>query len=48
MIPPETEAWMAERMRPRQTITLQASHASMASQGESIVALIEEACTGVM
>jgi len=48
MIPPETEAWMAERMRPKKTITLQASHASMASQGDAIVALIEEASTAVM
>jgi hypothetical protein len=48
MIPPETEAWMAERMRPKKTITLQASHASMASQGDAIVALIEEASTALM
>jgi len=48
MIPPETEAWMAERMKPRKTITLQASHASLASQAAAIVGLIEEASTGVM
>ena len=48
MIPPETEAWMAERMRPKKTITLQASHASLASQGAAIVDLIEEASTSVM
>ncbi|MGH7798036.1 MAG: alpha/beta hydrolase [Candidatus Binatia bacterium] len=43
MIPPETESWMAERMRSKKTITLQASHASLASQADEIVALIEEA-----
>jgi len=43
MIPPEAERWMAERMRPKKTVTLQASHASMASQADAIVALIEEA-----
>jgi len=48
MIPPDTEAWMAERMRPKKTIMLQASHASMASQGDAIVALIEEASTALM
>lgn len=45
MIPPETEIWMAERMRPKKTITLQASHASLASQADAIVALIEEAAS---
>lgn len=34
---------MAERMRPKKTVTLQASHASLASQIDAIVALIEEA-----
>lgn len=43
MIPPQTEAWMAERMGARKTITLAASHASLASQAGAIVALIEEA-----
>ncbi|MBX9588156.1 MAG: alpha/beta hydrolase [Hyphomonadaceae bacterium] len=43
MIPPETEEWMAERIQPRKTITLQASHASLASHADDIVALIEEA-----
>ena len=47
MIPPQTEAWMAQRMQPRKTITLESSHASLASQGPAIVALIEEAATGV-
>ncbi|MGH7519418.1 MAG: alpha/beta fold hydrolase [Gemmatimonadales bacterium] len=43
MIPPETENWMAERMSPRETIVLQASHASLASHPAEIVALIKEA-----
>jgi len=43
MIPPETQSWMAERMNPKKTITLQASHASLASHADAIVALIEEA-----
>ncbi len=48
MIPPEAETWMAERIRPKKTITLQASHASLASQADAIVGLIEEASTAVM
>ncbi|MGC2161463.1 MAG: alpha/beta hydrolase [Silvibacterium sp.] len=43
MIPPETQRWMAERMEPMKTVTLQSSHASLASHPEEIVALIEEA-----
>lgn len=43
MIPPDTERWFAERMQPRKTISLDAGHASMASQPEPIVALIDEA-----
>lgn len=43
MIPPETQNWMAERINPKKTITLQASHASLASHADEIVALIEEA-----
>ena len=43
MIPPETQTWMAERMTPKATIVLQASHASLASHAPEIVALIEEA-----
>jgi len=46
MIPPETERWFADRMKPKKTITLQASHASLASHGDDIVALIEEAAAG--
>lgn len=43
MIPPETEQWMAERIKPRKTVTLNSSHASLASHPDEIVALIEEA-----
>jgi pimeloyl-ACP methyl ester carboxylesterase len=43
MINPDTERQMAERMKPRETIELAASHASLASQPTEIVALIERA-----
>lgn len=43
MIPPESEQWMADRMRPKKTITLQASHASLASRSNELIVLIEEA-----
>ncbi|PWK76838.1 hypothetical protein C8K44_101164 [Aminobacter sp. AP02] len=32
MIPPETEYWMADRMKTRKTITLDASFAGLASE----------------
>lgn len=47
MIPPETQAWMAERIGARRTMTLQSSHASLASHPQEIFALIEEAVKGV-
>jgi pimeloyl-ACP methyl ester carboxylesterase len=43
LIRPETEQWMAERINPRRTITLQTSHASIATHPDEIVSLIEEA-----
>ena len=43
MIHPDTEREMAERMEPRETIELDASHASLASQPNAIVDLIEQA-----
>lgn len=43
MIPPETEQWMAERIKARKIVTLDASHASLASHAAEIVALIDEA-----
>lgn len=43
MIPPETETWTAERIGPKKTITLEATHASLASHPDDVVALIDEA-----
>ncbi|WP_067692747.1 alpha/beta hydrolase [Nocardia jejuensis] len=43
MIHPDNERRMAERMRPRKIIELAASHASLASQPEAVVDLIDEA-----
>jgi pimeloyl-ACP methyl ester carboxylesterase len=48
MIPPETQQFFVERMKPQKAITLQASHASLASKGPEIVELIELAATSVM
>ena len=45
MIHPDSERRMAERMKPRRTIELAASHASLASQPGAIVDLIDEAVT---
>ena len=45
MIHPDTERRMAERMNPRRTIELDASHASLASQPSAIVDLIDQAVT---
>ena len=47
MIHPDTERRMAERMNPRNTIELDASHASLASQPSAIVGLIDEAATSL-
>ena len=47
MIPPVTERRMAERMHPRRTIELDASHASLASQPGAIVDLIDAAATSI-
>lgn len=43
MIHPDNERLMAERMNAREIVTLDASHASLASQPADIVALIEAA-----
>ena len=48
LIPPETENFMAERIRARKTITLPTSHASVATHPNEIVDLIEEASRAVM
>jgi pimeloyl-ACP methyl ester carboxylesterase len=48
MIPPDTQRYFVDRMKPKKAITLQSSHASLASQGKEIVALIELAAISVM
>jgi pimeloyl-ACP methyl ester carboxylesterase len=45
MIHPDSERQMAERMKPRTTIELDASHASLASQPTAIADLIDQAAT---
>jgi hypothetical protein len=47
MIHPDNERRIAERMDPRKTIELDASHASLASQPTAVVDLIDEAATEV-
>jgi pimeloyl-ACP methyl ester carboxylesterase len=47
MINPENQKMMAARMNPRKTITLDASHASLASRPEEITDLIIEAANSV-
>lgn len=42
-IPPATERELAQRMDPRRTIELDASHASLLSQPQAIAALVDEA-----
>ena len=43
MIHPDNQARMAARMNPRKTITLDASHASLASRAAEVAAFIDEA-----
>jgi pimeloyl-ACP methyl ester carboxylesterase len=47
MIHPDSERQMAARMKPRSTIELDASHASLASQPAAIAALIDQAATAL-
>ena len=47
MIHPDNQKMMAERMQPRKTITLDASHASLASRPQEVAALIVEAANAV-
>ena len=47
MIHPDTERRMAERMNPRSTIELDASHASLASQPSAIADLIDQAAAAL-
>lgn len=44
MIPPETEAFMCDRMNPKGHIRLPASHASMLSHPREIADLILDTC----
>jgi pimeloyl-ACP methyl ester carboxylesterase len=43
MIQPETEAWFAERMKAKNTLVLDAGHASLASHGPAVAEFIIEA-----
>jgi hypothetical protein len=47
MIHPDSERQMAERMKPRRTIELDASHASLASQPTAVTDLIDQAATSL-
>jgi pimeloyl-ACP methyl ester carboxylesterase len=47
MIHPDSERQMAERMKPRSTIELDASHASLASQPTAIADLIDQAAASL-
>lgn len=48
MIPPETEAWFAERMQAKKTITLDSGHASLASNGKEVTDFIIEAAESLI
>ncbi|CAB5609936.1 Uncharacterised protein [Pseudomonas aeruginosa] len=43
MIAPENQERMAARIAPRKIVTLDASHASLASRAKEVAALIDEA-----
>ncbi|SEM45022.1 alpha/beta hydrolase [Rhodococcus maanshanensis] len=47
MIPPETERWMAERIGARETVELDAGHASLASHPHEVTQLILTAAAAV-
>jgi pimeloyl-ACP methyl ester carboxylesterase len=47
MIQPEAEVWMAERIGAKKTVHLDAGHASMASNGNEVAALILEAAAAL-
>jgi pimeloyl-ACP methyl ester carboxylesterase len=47
MIPAETEKEMAERMQPKEIISLDAGHASLASHPEEVIKLILDAASSV-
>ena len=43
MIAPENQKWMSGRLSARKIVTLEASHASLASKPDEVIALIDEA-----
>jgi hypothetical protein len=43
MIAPENQRAMSGRIKPRRVLTLEASHASLASHPQEVAALIDEA-----
>lgn len=45
MIAPENQVWMSGRLDPREVVTLEASHASLASKAEDVAALIDRAAS---
>ncbi|QIG47045.1 alpha/beta hydrolase [Nordella sp. HKS 07] len=47
MIAPDNQTWMSGRLKARKVVTLKASHASLASQPDAVVALIDEAVAAV-
>ena len=47
MIQPETQAWFAERIKAKKTITLNTGHASLASKPKEVAALILEAAASL-
>lgn len=47
MIAPQNQQWMAERLNAREILTLNASHASLASMPVEIAAFIDKAATAL-
>jgi pimeloyl-ACP methyl ester carboxylesterase len=47
MIAPANQSWMSGRLNAKKVVTLKASHASLASQPDEVVALIEDALATV-
>ncbi len=47
MIAPQNQQWMADRLNPREILTLNASHASLASMPAEVAALIDRAATAL-
>ena len=47
MIAPENQRMMSTRLNARKVITLEASHASLASRAADVATLIDEAATAV-